>query len=829
MASVSLADWRAWLCVLWLVLLVTGYGSKVFSLKNIAANVSLAVAGPYDSSEFLLTWMVHVRGIAVALLWMLCALGWGRKYVCFLNLRGAGTAIAALALGLTGLGLATSGLGFLGLLSPLCLAVLLVPAISRVIPPSQIFRRSLDSLLSRDRLVVGLAVVTIAFLLMYVGAAVAPERGWDALTYHLRAPRHYLAAHRIHLLSFLPWSFFPFLTEMWYVLGQAFGGDVGAKILNYGFLLLAALTLIRMGKDVVSLRVGWLAALLFVAMPGAGLLSIKCYTDLEVATFGLIAIWAALRPGWSWQMVSAICCGAAMGCKYSGAWVFMMCGVVCLLREFRGRRRFGLVAAAGVLALAVFAVWPVRNWLWTGNPVFPLLPKVFPNAGWNPYFTAEQAARIISLGSPQHWGETLWKVLRFPVYFSGYFGAMLFGFLPALWLLGRRPKWVGTLVIMGAMFSSLWIVTQGHDPRFLIPVAAMLALPAATAAFRLVSLSIVLKVLGTLAVVICITVQAGRWLSLVSLRYGPWRVAAGVEPRSVHLSRYMLPKYEYMTMAKRINAQVPSHARILYFSDIHSYYIEREVIFDAQQVNPPVAIRVFSWCQQPSTMRKRLRQLGIEYVLYTSRVIMFERACQCVTFEPKTRECYEQFWRRYAIPALQAGPLKLYRLRSEREASRHPAGPLLDLPGVQDKLLTKAQDAFEARDWEKQKAVLERLRHEIPDLAAPAVKLGVFYLNRGDLPNARREIQAAGRLGADSGEYWLALALINVALGDASGALAAAQKGVERWPVPRAFSVLAGTALNAGKLEEARRAVAQGQRLNPNDPEVQRVAGLVNR
>jgi hypothetical protein len=329
------------------------------------------------------------------------------------------------------------------------------------------------------------------------------------------------------------------------------------------------------------------------------------------------------------------------------------------------------------------------------------------------------------------------------------------------------------------------------------------------------------------AVTVGLVIQGGSWIALVSQMYVPWRVATGLESRSTYLSRAMLPNYEYMPMAEKVNAALPKRARVLMFSDIVSYYIDRETVFDTQQVTPTIGFRMAANCLDPVVLRRRFRQLGLDYVLYSSRIGALEKGCKCLTMPTDAEKCYERFWRRYAEPMLECGSMRLMRLRTEAEAGRVRPAPFLIWPGIQDAVFITVEDARNAGDWKRAEAALKGLLRRVPDLAEARFKLAEVYLLSGRSADAIQEAEKARKLGMDSGAWWLLRGGVLKAAGDAKGAAEAVRKGTDRWPSPRAWALLASYLYSAGDLEAARRAGAEAMRLNPYDAAVMRAWAAV--
>jgi Flp pilus assembly protein TadD len=504
------------------------------------------------------------------------------------------------------------------------------------------------------------------------------------------------------------------------------------------------------------------------------------------------------------------------------------------------KRNSGRVAGLLLPACAAVVValpWGVRDWLWTGNPVYPLAPRWFPATGWNPYVTPVQASSLVPAGAGRSALDLATGLVRFPFDVSwritgigATFSPLLFGLLPGLLIPPRPRREMWLLLAAGLAGCVCWVLSPVPDGRYLLPSAALLAVPATVGALRIAGRGRGWRVATGAVVAGMVGCQLAAWLGFVSATYVPWRVAAGLERRDVYLGRALLPNHEFFPMAAALNARLPPRARILMFSDITSYYIEREVVFDTQQVMPPVALRLAGACTEPAALRRRFRQLGLDYVLYSSgRLAAFQHDCHCLDLPPGPRACFGAFWRRYATRQFQLGSLTLYRLKGEREAGEIAARPepFVAWPGIQEAMLADVEAARARGDEPGQRDAIRRLAALAPDLAEVPLRLADVDTRARRFGDAARDLAAARRLGADSGPYWMLSAVVRSMAHDRVGALAAAREGVARWPVPQAWAALAEHAFVAGELPEARRALAEARRLAPHDPEVRRAAALL--
>jgi hypothetical protein len=175
--------------------------------------------------------------------------------------------------------------------------------------------------------------------------------------------------------------------------------------------------------------------------------------------------------------------GFACGVKYTAVPV---AAVLFLLILFFPRRLFGcdlragtILAGCATFALAaalIFSPWLLRNWRWTGNPVFPEAMTLFGRG----HFTAEQQARWERAHSPTEQQRPLAK--RFSAFAREILGDQRYGYilLPAVLIVLFITRWNPAKAIAVATLLALiifWICFTHLQSRFFIlavPLAAII-------------------------------------------------------------------------------------------------------------------------------------------------------------------------------------------------------------------------------------------------------------------------------------------------------------------------------------------------------------------
>lgn len=203
--------------------------------------------------------------------------------------------------------------------------------------------------------------------------ALAPPLVFDALVYHLSLPKIYIAQGHVGYVPDITHWGFPQSVHMLVTWAAALGSAHGALV-SWAMGVLAALGLVSYLAQRIGARAGWLA--LAALLSGSSLVNALSsgYVD-----------WPSILMGWGvlvflerwlhtrelrWAAWAGVLCGLAFGAKYTAGVLAPLGAVVFLLAG-----KPGLRAALRFLAAAlVFAMpWLLRNFIYTGNPFYPLL------------------------------------------------------------------------------------------------------------------------------------------------------------------------------------------------------------------------------------------------------------------------------------------------------------------------------------------------------------------------------------------------------------------------------------------------------------------------
>ena len=419
-----------------------------------------------------------------------------------------------------------------------------------------------------------------------------PPVFFDALVYHVGLPQQYLVRGGLEYLPHSHYSALPANAEMLYTLGLGLSGEMLAQLLSWWIGMLAALSV---AAECASLLpgAGWIGFAALAGMPVLLFMGAHSGTDHLVALF----IFQALMSGrlWKergeirWLALTAALLGFAAGTKYTALYHAAPLALLWLGRGAgtsapRALRRavLGLAGrAAMVIAIgaALAGPWYVRNWLHTGNPVYPAFYSVLGGSDWS-----SESARKVAEDVRHGAGRDLtaagvlsipWDLVIHPQRF-GALGEAGRGFwiflLGAGYALLRRPD-LRRLGVYAAMVLPFWLATS-LNLRYILPLLSVVQMLAGVGLAELARRSRPAARLVALGCAAC--VAANLWVFLVTEQqvFAPARLLAGATDRDAYLQEIVT----YYPAARKVNAELPQSARLLLVGETRVFYFERPVV-----------------------------------------------------------------------------------------------------------------------------------------------------------------------------------------------------------------------------------------------------------
>jgi hypothetical protein len=392
------------------------------------------------------------------------------------------------------------------------------------------------------------------------------------------------------------------------------------------------------------------------------------YVDLGLVFFSTAALlqllkWASDRHKLRHLIWGGIWCGLALGTKYNGLVSFFLLACMVPILRLRGgdespalsrklpdgnrvganfRSSLKAFVAAIVFclsALTVFSPWMIRNYVWTGNPVYPLYNGVFSrqeqetpprNSEDKPEVPSNQISNHF-IGRRLVFNESLLETLSIPVriFFQGeddnpkYFDGRLNPYLlifPLLAFIGWRRvprRWrvdSAALASFAVMYLLFAFVQTDMRIRYVAPIIPPLVILSVLGVHSLMN-SIRKRWPNTKGKIGLISVAVGLALFLIpnagylASQFSivePQRYLTGEIGRDDYIKKY---RKEYATV-QYINRFLPEDSKILgLYLGNRRYYCDRHLEFDEDFFRQALAVS-----ESPDRLSEKIREKGFSHV-----------------------------------------------------------------------------------------------------------------------------------------------------------------------------------------------------------------------
>lgn len=460
-------------------------------------------------------------------------------------------------------------------------------------------------------------VIVLAFLLPVLFLnALSPAWDYDALLYHLKIPSLFLSQGKIYFDPDVFRSAYPFLGEMPFLVGLVFGVASLSKLINLTYAILLALSVYAFGKRFFGRETAVIAVMMLVGAPSitnwATWVSIDfAWAVYEFWSVYVVMLWLANggKNTNQWLALAGILSGLAASTKYLSLAAMGIVGII-IAWQLQSRPRHSVVdtikslVVFGLSAGLVMSPWYIKNWLWTGNPIYPL---VWGGVGWGPLKEQVMSDYLHSFGVGNNWLSYL--LLPYNVYakqnrFSTNFLEIIH---PALWLAFAYPflkqsKKQTVPLIYSALYCAIWAVNS-QVIRFLLPASAFLALLAGDVIQK--SLPVIRKTI-TYGLLSSLLLASLVYQILLFLSYVPYFIG---QKSAADILRLSVDNFQ-ITQYIQENLKPDERAQFLW--DGRGYYCDARCIPDDEQ-STAVLLAINS--PSPETLAHELHLKGITHLM----------------------------------------------------------------------------------------------------------------------------------------------------------------------------------------------------------------------
>lgn len=514
----------------------------------------------------------------------------------------------------------------------------------------------------------GTAIVLTVSLLFGFLLVLTPAVGKDALIYHLAVPKLFLKHHGLYFVPGNIFSHYPLGGEMLYVIGLALRGEVLAKGIHFIMALSILLGMWQFMRHHISEALFIpLALLIFYTIPSVFVTSHRAYNDLTVSFYTFLAVYAFVnwfaRKQSAWLILCGVFSGLAMATKYTALFLpFSGClGILWACRHHRLRvpNTLSLLLAYFACALVVGSPFYIKNWMMTGNPLYPFMYGIFGGKGLDPEQARLYDLFVRGLGTGRGFFDYLllpWNVsvsakMASPQ-FDGILGPMFILILP--FAFGMRKMAMGAKIMMAyCLLAFMFWASSAQQIRYLIPIFPFLAMMTAYI------LSYYRSRKGVFAMLVAFIAGSlafnGYYVVKDFVKIRPVDVVTGHEGRDVFLNR-MVPSY---AMFQYVNTHLPESSKtFLIYMKNFGYLCERPYYSDSMFESYTIK-KILTRSVTTADVYQALKDRGFTHILYDINYVFGDMS----TFSAQEKDMFLAFQETYlALIITEKGRYYLYRL-----------------------------------------------------------------------------------------------------------------------------------------------------------------------
>jgi hypothetical protein len=463
------------------------------------------------------------------------------------------------------------------------------------------FTLSLKSFLQRP------AVEYLVFLFPLIYAAL-PSSFYDTLAYHLGIPNLYLQNG-----GFIetPQLFYA-NTFIYYEISSipaVFTGDMVPRLFHLLIGVILVLSVIDFAVDYFKITKRYVLLLTIVSMPMTIFLMTAVKNDLPCALFILAGIMSFQKDR---KLLSAVFWGFAIGVKYTNIiplGLFLLFQFILSVKEKRSTIFLKQMVVFGLIITGILMPLLVKNYLYTGNPVFPFLYRNFDNR-----LTYWDTTRLDALKKDaKKVFYSVGDVLKFPFTLSfdelgsgGRVGPLFLMFLPFLFF--KRKKKVYLLLfalatlLLGANFklsTRVWYIAF-----LLLSIYVTMAYESLEGAAR--------KIMTGLFFIV-IAFNLFNSFGLHEYLYRSHDLFTG----KVSIEEYKGLAFPAYKAIAYVNDNTPQGARVLVVGEGKSYYLKRPY-FVSSGYDYSILKKYLEKSRYPGDFIAALKADGIRYIIFDS-------------------------------------------------------------------------------------------------------------------------------------------------------------------------------------------------------------------
>ena len=495
-------------------------------------------------------------------------------------------------------------------------------------------------------------IILAISLLACMMLVLTPEIGKDALIYHIGVPKMFLEHHGIYFIPGNIFASYPFFSEMLYIWGLSLWGEILPKGTHFAIAIFILFSMWKFGRRYVHENsFEFLPLLIFFTIPSVFINAHTAYCDLILAFYTFVALYAFIN--WFnteeklWLILCAVFSGIAMSIKYGGlSFPFIgSLGVLwaCRKNGMPSRKAVHLLSLYILFTFVTGAPFYLKNWIMTGNPLYPFFYEMFGGKGWSPEQAGYYDVFIKNLGMGRNlldylllpWNLSFKSQMDSPL-FDGLMGPVFILVLP--FAIGMRKISLEIKILLAyCLLALVFWASSAQQMRYLIPLFPFLAIMASlTFSYYRDN-----KIIFTLLLIFLVSGLAFSGYHIINdfRKVRPMSVLTGHEDKDAFLTR-MIPSY---AMLRYVNTQLTENSYIFTIYMKNPAYLFNRPFYSDSMFESYTIETILNNSKTPGDVYLALKRKGFTHILYDINYVVGNAG----TFSEENKELFMAFQNRF--------------------------------------------------------------------------------------------------------------------------------------------------------------------------------------
>lgn len=468
-------------------------------------------------------------------------------------------------------------------------------------------------------------ILLILFLINLIGA-LAPSTLADSLRHHLAAPKYFLEVGGFPFVPISPWPL-PGLLHVLFTEVLFLSDEISCQLITFKFGVLTTILIFIISNQYFGSKAAFYAALIFYSLPLTTELNTGAMTEHAASYLTVLAVWLILiifekklYEKHHLFFISGLLAGCGGATKIwamlGGPAIFILIIYLCFLNVVNSRKGIIFLFLFCLGYFLILSPWFIRNYIASGNPLWPIGYHFFDTQYWNEIIIQKMANWSRGVESNVfNYITGLWSLTNQSETYTAGYGAIthyllnpiFLAFLPSIWIFANKSDVVKKNLLYGLFIFifvvyTIWFWGGYRQPRYLQIIYPFLSIITSYCMVNILRLkNIAISIISRTFLVVSFFMILVLSIT-INLKYFP------VFLNLISKKEYLIKSVSNYSSIDWMNKYLPFKSKILYFGSSGWFYLDHKYI--------PLYNRSIDYfnIKSPSQLYNALKENGITHV-----------------------------------------------------------------------------------------------------------------------------------------------------------------------------------------------------------------------